>query len=63
MVLVGLWWWGWLLCIGSNGGIVMLGLMTAAIRVAVAMFSYLFNTMFCGGICSVGTGIGGSDIT
>ena len=37
VVLVGLWlwWWCWLLCIGSNGGIVVLVLMTAAIRVAV----------------------------
>ena len=40
----------------------MLVLMTAAIRVAVEMFSYLFYTMFCGGICSVVSGIGGGDI-
>ena len=36
--------------------------MTAAIRVAVEICTYLFNCMFCGGICGVGSGIGGSDI-
>ena len=52
-----------MLCIGGNGDIVMLVLMTTAIRVAVEMCTYLFNCMFCGGICSVVSGIGGSDIS
>ena len=38
-------------------------LMTAAIRVAVEICTYLFNCMFCGGICSVGSCIGGSEIS
>ena len=36
--------------------------MTAAIRVADEFSTYLFNCMFCGGICGVGSGSGGSDI-
>ena len=43
--------------------IVMLLLMTTAIRVAVEICTYLFNCMFCGGICSVGNGIGCSEIS
>ena len=35
-----------MLCISSNDGIEVLVLMTAAIRVAVEMFSYSLNTMF-----------------
>ena len=52
-----------MLCIGGNGDIVMLVLMTTAIRVAVEICTYLFTCMFCGGICSVGSGIGGSAIS
>ena len=52
-----------MLCIDINGGIVMLVLITAAIRVAVEILCYSFNTMFCGGICSVRSGIGGIDIS
>ena len=52
-----------MLCIGSNGGIVMLQLISAAIRVAVKICTYLFNCMFCDGICSVGSCIGGSGIS
>ena len=39
----------------------MLVLMTAAIRVAVEIISYLFSNMFCGGICSIGSCVGSSD--
>ena len=46
----------------GNGDIAMVLLMTA-IRVAVEMCIYVFNCMFCGGICSVSSGIGGSDIS
>ena len=54
----------WLLCIGGNGDIVSMVLMTTAVRVAVEVCTFfLFNCMFCGGICSVGNGIGGSDIS
>ena len=52
-----------MLFIGVNGDIVILVLMTTAVRVAVEICTYLFNCMFCGGICSVGSGIGGSDIS
>ena len=52
-----------MLCIGVYGDIVILVLMTTAVRVAVEICTYLFNCMFCGGICSVGSGIGGSDIS
>ena len=52
-----------MLCIGGNGDIVILVLMTTAIRVAVEICTYLFNCMFCGGIYSVGGGIGRSDIS
>ena len=50
-------------CIGGNGDIVMLVLVTTAVRVAVEICTNIFNCMFCGGICSVGSGIGGSDIS
>ena len=36
--------------------------MTAAIRVAVEICTYLFNCMFCGGICGVSSSVGGSDM-
>ena len=36
----------------------MLLLMTTTIRVAAEICTYLFNCMFCGGICSVASGIG-----
>ena len=52
-----------MLCIGGNGDIVILVLMTTAVRVAVEICAYLFNCMFCGGICSVCSGIGGSDVS
>ena len=52
-----------MLCIGGFGDIVMLVLMTTAVRVAVKISTYLFNCMFCVGISSVGSGIGGSDIS
>ena len=52
-----------MLCIGGNGDIVMLLLMTTAIRVAAEICTYLFNCMFCGGICSVGIGIGCSEVS
>jgi hypothetical protein len=52
-----------LLCIGGNGDTVMLLLMTTDIRVAAEICTYLFNCMFCGGICSVGSGIGCSEIS
>ena len=34
---------------------------TAAIRVAVEISTYLLNCMFCGGLCGVDSGSGGSD--
>ena len=34
----------------------------AAIRVAVEISTYLFICMFCGGLCGVDSGSGGSDI-
>ena len=46
-------------CIGGNGDIVM----TTAISAAVEIGTYLFNCIFFGGICSVGRGVGGSDIS
>ena len=53
-----------MLCIGGNGYIAMLVLMTTAIRVAVEMCTYLFKLFFfCGGIRSVGSGMSGSDIS
>ena len=52
-----------MLCIGGNGDMVMLVLMTTAIRLAVEMCTYLFNSNFCGGTCSGCRGIGGSDIS
>ena len=45
-----------MLCIGGNGDIVMLLLMTTAITVAAETCTYLFNCMFCFGIRSVGSG-------
>ena len=39
----------------------MLLLITTAIRVAAEICTYLFNCMFCSGICSVGSGIGCSE--
>ena len=53
----------WFLCIGGNGDIVIMVLMTTAIRVEVEVCTFLLNCMFCGGICSIGNGIGGSDIS
>ena len=41
--------------IRGNGDIVMLVLMTTAIRAAVEICTYLFIFMFCGGVCSVGS--------
>ena len=61
MVLVQFLWWRWF-GIGGDGGIVMVVSVTAAIRVAVEISTNLFNCMFCGGICCVGSGCGGSDI-
>ena len=52
-----------MLCSGGNGDIVMLVLKTTAIRAAVEISFDLFNCMFCGGICSVVSGIGGNDIS
>ena len=52
-----------MLCIGGNGDIVMLVLMTTVNRVAVEICTYLLNCMFCDGICIVGSGVGGSDIS
>ena len=39
------------------------GKSNCCISVAVEICTYLFHCMFCGGICSVGSGIGGSDIS
>ena len=36
---------------------------TAYIRVAVEISTYLFSCMFCGGICGFCSGSGGSDIS
>ena len=35
---------------------------TAAIRVAVEISTNSFNCVFCGGVCGVDSGSGGSDI-
>ena len=63
LILVGLWWcwWLWLSNIG-DGGIVMLVLVTAAVRVVVEIRTTLFECLFWGGIYGVGSGQGGSDI-
>ena len=52
-----------MLCIGGSGYIAMLVLMTTAIRVAVEICTYLFKLYVFGGICNVGSGIGGSNIS
>ena len=63
LILVGLWWcwWLWLSIIG-DGGLVMVVLVTAAVRVAVKISTNLFDCLFWGGIYGVGSVRGGSDI-
>ena len=57
LILVGLWWcwWLWLGIIG-DGGIVMVVLVTAAVRVAVEINTTLFDCLFWCGIYGVGSG-------
>ena len=43
---------------GGDGGIVAVLIVTAALRVVVVISSDLFNCMFCGSICGVGSGSG-----
>ena len=50
-------------CFCGDGCIVMVVSVTASIRVAVKISTKVFNCMFCGGICCLCSGSGGSDIS
>ena len=49
--------------ISGDGGIEVVVIVTAVVSVVVLISSHILNCMFCGGICSVVSGIGGSDIS
>ena len=63
LILVGLWWCWWLLLNNiGDGGIVMVVLAMAAVRVAVEISTNLSYCLFWGGIYGVGSVRGGKDI-